>query len=412
MDTSAVARVQNLEGKFMGLVEHIRRTPPPKTHGPFRVVITWPKKPTVRLLEGRTADLYETLSASLVAVYAPREDSPISEHEVRRRFDRAIQDCLGGRGQGQSERTAAFGKRLRREAKNLLKGLETPAADWEVYLPLHAPTVQVDTRFGRVAFMPGDSPAAKSLRRQVPEVASAFDVAVVARLTVRAVDAKAAKSIGIALVRRTLDALDFVEPTVGAPYLDAYAAFEPMEAPGESAVLAVRDGVAGHTRIDFNVKVRELDSSRRHPLESVIDRLLREEPSPLGRRLATAIAWAGRANVQRRRDQAFLMKMVALEAATTRDQPGPGVAERLRRRVARIAGGSTAQQAAIYKQMAELYTLRSRIVHAGNGEALTDATMREVTRLVRVVLERLLTAEPFRGMSTEQELEDWFKQEA
>lgn len=406
-----MARAQNLEGKFILLVEHIRRTPVPKTNGPFRVVISWPKKPTVRLLKGRTADLYETLSASLVAIHAPREDSPISEYEVRRRFDRAIQDALGGRGQGQSERTVAFGKRLRREAKNLLKGLETPAADWEVYLPLHAPTARVDTRFGRVTFMPGDSPAATSLRRQIPEVARAFDVAVVARLSVRAVDASAAKRIGISLVRRTLDALDFVEPTVGAPYLEPYAVFEPMEEPGESAVLAVRDGVAEHTKIDFNVKIRELDGSWRHPLEGVIDRLLREEPSPLRRRLSTAIAWAGRANVQRRRDQAFLMKMVALEAATTRDQSGPGVTERLRRRVAQIVGGSAVQQVAISAQMAELYTLRSRIVHAGNGEALTDATMRDITRLVRVVIERLLTAEPFREMSTEQELESWFKEQ-
>jgi hypothetical protein len=380
-------------------------------HGPFKVAISWPKKPNVLLVEGRTADLYEVVSASFVATYAPRQDSPISEHEVRRRFDRAIQDALGGRGQGQSQRSAAFGKRLRREARKLLEGLATPATDWQVFLPLHAPTVKVETRFGRVAFIPGDSPSAKSLRRQIPEVASAFDVAVVARLNVHAVDAKAAKSIGNAVVRRTLDALDFVEPTVGAPYLEPDAAFEPMEAPGESAVLAVREGVADRTTIAFNVRVRELDGSPRTPLETAIERLLSGEPSPLGRRLSTAIAWAGRANVQRRRDQAFLMKMVALEAATTRDQPGPGVTERLRRRVAQILGGTKEQQDSIYAQMAEFYALRSRIVHAGNAEALTDAIMREATRIVRRVLELLLTAEPFSGMSTEQELEEWFKQQ-
>lgn len=402
---------ENLAGRFITLVERIRPIPLPKTHGPFKVAISWPKKPNVRLVEGRTADLYDAVSAAFVSTYAPRENSPISEHEVRCRFDRAIQDALGGRGQGQPHRSAAFGKRLRREARKLVEGLAAPATDWQVFLPLHAPTVKVETRFGRVTFIPGDSPIATSLRHQIPEVASAFDVAVVARLSVHAVDAKAAKSIGNAVVRRTLDALDFVEPTVGAPYLEPDAAFEPMEAPGESAVLAVREGVADRTTIAFNVRARELDASRRTPLETAIERLLSRESSPLGRRLSTAIAWAGRANVQRRRDQAFLMKMVALEAATTRDQPGPGVTERLRRRVAQVIGGTKEQQDSIYAQMAEFYALRSRIVHAGNAEALTDAIMREVTRIVRLVLERLLTTEPFSGMSTEQELEEWFKQQ-
>jgi len=37
--------------------------------------------------------------------------------------------------------------------------------------------------------------------------------------------------------------------------------------------------------------------------------------------------------------------------------------------------------------------------------------MKEVTGLTRLVLERLLTARPFRRMSTEQELERWLEQQ-
>lgn len=105
------------------------------------------------------------------------------------------------------------------------------------------------------------------------------------------------------------------------------------------------------------------------------------------------------------------MKMMAMEAALTRDDARGGVTERLRLRVAQVIGGSRSQRSSSYAQMAGFYRLRSRIVHAGNAETLTDTDMKEATRITRLVLERLLTAAPFRRMSTEQELEQWFEQQ-
>lgn len=407
-----MARAENLQGKFIRLVELIRPVPAPAPPGPLRVSIRFPNKPNVSLVEGQIADLYESVAAEFVKTYAPRDDSPVSEREVRRRFDRAIQDALGSRGQGQPRRSLAFGKRLRAEARRLQERLGGPPVAWQVYLPLHAPKVAKATIFGRVEFLPGDSPTPTSLRSQIAAVAPAFDVAVVARLHVHAVDGTAARSIGIQLLRQTLDVLDFVEPTVEAPYLEPAAAFEPMEAPGESAAVAVHAGKADYSTIAYNVRVRELVRSGRTPLERAIDRLLLSgDATPLGRRLSTAVAWAGRANVQRRRDQAFLMKMMAMEAALTRDDARGGVTERLRLRVAQVIGGSRSQRSSSYAQMAGFYRLRSRIVHAGNAETLTDTDMKEATRITRLVLERLLTAAPFRRMSTEQELEQWFEQQ-
>jgi len=405
-----VARSKDLGGRFVNLVERIRPIPLPASQGPLRVVIRFPKKPDVLLVEGQTANLYEEVITAFISTHSPREDSPISEHEVRRRFDRAIQDALGQRGQGQVRRSAAFGKRLRREARNLLEGLASPPVAWRVYLPLRAPIVSREATFGRVDFIPGGSRVATRLRQQLPELARVFDVPVIARVSLSAVDSTAARSIGINQVRQTLDILDFVEPTIEAPYLEPAAAFEPLEAPGESACVAVRENRADYATISYNVRVRELVHTRRTPVERAIDRLLREEPTALRRRLSTAIAWAGRANVQRRRDQAFLMKMVAIEAALTRDERG-GTTDRLRLRVAQVIGGSKSERSASYAQMAEFYKLRSRIVHAGNAEAITDATMTEITRLARLVLDRLLTGAPFRRMSREQELEEWFEQQ-
>lgn len=125
-------------------------------------------------------------------------------------------------------------------------------------------------------------------------------------------------------------------------------------------------------------------------MERALDRLLREEPTALTRRLSTAVAWAGRANVQRRRDQAFLMKMVAIEAALTRDEGRGGTTDRLRLRVAQVMGGSKSQRSASYAQMAEFYKLRSRIVHTGNAEKITAATMTEITRLAHLFAQQSL----------------------
>ena len=79
--------------------------------------------------------------------------------------------------------------------------------------------------------------------------------------------------------------------------------------------------------------------------------------------------------------------------------------------MAQVVGGSTEQRGQSYAQMAEFYRLRSRIVHAGNADELTEVTMREVTRVARLVFERLLLAAPFHRMSQEQELEEWFEQQ-
>jgi len=189
-----MARGGSLEGKFITLVERIRPIPPPQTQGPFKVALRYPKNPNVSLIEGAVASFYESVVGEFVNIYAPQEDSPVSEREVRHRFDRAIQDALGPRGQGQPRRTAAFGKRLKNEARRLLGGLGEPPVGWQVYLPLHAPSVTKATSFGHVECLPGDSATPARLRDQPPTVASAFKVDLVARLHVHAVDAAAART--------------------------------------------------------------------------------------------------------------------------------------------------------------------------------------------------------------------------
>jgi hypothetical protein len=207
-----------------------------------------------------------------------------------------------------------------------------------------------------------------------------------------------------------LDALDFISPIIGAPYEEKLASFQAVERPGETAAVAVDGKYADYQRMTYRTDVQTLSGARgRTRLAQAIHRLLRvEKPGSLEARFANAVAWAGRANVQRRRDQAFLMKMIALESALSLADGRNSTTERLRLRVAHVVGGAPKERHALYRQMQDFYHLRSSIVHAGVGEPLTDETMKAVTALTRKVLERLLVRAPFSRMKSESELEDWF----
>lgn len=402
-----------LKARFRALVERVRATPHPGDSGPFKVSIRFPRKADVALRTGDAADMYEQVLQAFFATYAPTHDSPISRREVKGRFDRAIQNALGPKGQGQVRRTTTFHRRLVTETRVLFTALNAPSSQWRVYIPIRAPLVARATKFGVVEFLPGSGTVGERLRRALPNVASAFDVDTIARLHVNAVDGNAAQAIGIQRLRHTLDVLDFLEPVIEAPYLDEATTFESVDAPGESAVVATRAGLASHSTIRFFVRPRTLGArGEQASLERSIDALLRyPKPSSLKRRLSTALAWAGRANVQRRLDQAFLMKIIAVEAALTKADTRNASTERLRLRVAQVLGGSPERRRFAYEQMGTFYHVRSSIVHAGTAGELGETAMAEITGLTREVLKTLLTRSPFTAMSSEEDLERWFERQ-
>jgi hypothetical protein len=115
--------------------------------------------------------------------------------------------------------------------------------------------------------------------------------------------------------------------------------------------------------------------------------------------------------VQRRLDQAFLMKIIAVEAALTRAEARNASTERLRLRVAQVLGGSPERRRAAYEQMGRFYHVRSSIVHAGTTGQLEETAMTEITTVTRAILTRLLTRSPFAAMSSEEELDRWFERQ-
>jgi hypothetical protein len=60
------------------------------------------------------------------------------------------------------------------------------------------------------------------------------------------------------------------------------------------------------------------------------------------------------------------------------------------------------------RQIGDLYTTRSKIVHAGKFD-VTDSELELIDQYARVALSVVLDREPFRTMTEEKDFEDWFE---
>jgi hypothetical protein len=96
------------------------------------------------------------------------------------------------------------------------------------------------------------------------------------------------------------------------------------------------------------------------------DRLARspEDGDTCDALLLTAAQWIGRATVERRREEAFLLYAIALETMLLPTQ-AQELGYRLRLRAAHVLGKTVAARKRIAADLAALYTVRSKIVHAG-----------------------------------------------
>lgn len=126
--------------------------------------------------------------------------------------------------------------------------------------------------------------------------------------------------------------------------------------------------------------------------------------------LLSAIQWAGRAAVDARPEEAFLLYAIALESLLL----GPGKAMeptyRLRLRVAHLLGSDEVSRKELVGVVGELYDVRSKIVHAGKYQ-VTDDDLGLIRYLTTQSISRILIFQPFALMKKHAELEEWFEKQ-
>ena len=248
------------------------------------------------------------------------------------------------------------------------------------------------------------------------EIATALSSGTIAVLRVRASDGKAAQVLAVERVRRATDILNFF-----APYFDRASigqrAYVPPEGPRRSAfTLAVVESEAAawnkggwdHDDPITDVKVRS-GRAAEIGLKRAAQVFAKTDPTDLEQRLLNGMAWAGRATVAHRRDEAFLFFSIALEALLTKPGARGGVTERVRLRAAQVIGLKPAGRKRVAELTQKLYSSRSELVHSGNSLDVTPADLKLLRELVGRVLTAMLTDRRFKSMATSKELEAWFE---
>jgi len=119
--------------------------------------------------------------------------------------------------------------------------------------------------------------------------------------------------------------------------------------------------------------------------------------SKLGKRICTAIEWIGRSLIEKTVQTAFIEASVALESIFTFSEKTivtPSILSQISESVALLLGNTTEHRIAIEKQIKQLYSIRSGIVHAGDKEvAASDYNL--FIQYIRLVIAKLLTEEAF-----------------
>jgi hypothetical protein len=108
----------------------------------------------------------------------------------------------------------------------------------------------------------------------------------------------------------------------------------------------------------------------------------------VGETLLVAVERAGRASIEREREQRFVLHAISLETVVLPVQESE-LTYRLALRVARLLSGKPEARARIREAVERLYDVRSDIVHSGSYE-VTDEEMTRLQNIASGVLLRLL----------------------
>ena len=122
-----------------------------------------------------------------------------------------------------------------------------------------------------------------------------------------------------------------------------------------------------------------------------------------------SVQWAGRAQVEARTEEAFLLYAIALESLLLGKDVKTELAYRLAVRCAHLLGGPTVDdKKRVVDQIQGLYQLRSKIVHSGNF-VVREGELNLISEYAIVTLLTVIERDPFRSMTTSKEFETWLE---
>lgn len=366
---------------------------------------------------------YSQIVSRLVKGYAKSED--LSRRTIERHFQNAIFDALDVK----STRGGSFEHRLKEAVQMLHTTLSEKPTSHLCYIPVggFAPD-SFPSQIGPLRFVILNQSHVRRLSRgATPNNQTDTDRrSALAHLKepdfrnrqygmvkVLARDFDAAMYLARRETRRVLDILNFfasLSPFIhGWAFLAGEAASVKTAAPALRAdgLLSVRYGVAGPLQA-FSLKVLKDTRPLRRGLRRAL-KLLRDRPRfELADVLLASIQWAGRAAVEPRREQAFVLYVVALETIILPASDQRELAYRLRIRTAQLLEVRPEQRDELCNTIKRLYEIRSKIVHSGSYD-VTDEDLAQLEVIVRRAILRIIHHRAICRFKRPKELDNWFE---
>jgi hypothetical protein len=141
-------------------------------------------------------------------------------------------------------------------------------------------------------------------------------------------------------------------------------------------------------------------------LARISEILEKQAPSKFEDGVIKAFQWAGKASVEPRKEEAFLLFAISLESLLLRKNDKE-ITETLALRLAHLISGPKTRLI-VYRDMKRLYEIRSGIVHSGSVDVGEDQ-LSEIRYYTRLALLTMLCDSRFSGITKHDDLVDWFR---
>jgi hypothetical protein len=379
------------------------------------------------ILVGDDAERYTQMRSSIYEALNERRSTsaPASRRAIEGLVDDFFVHVLRD---GDHNQNAGLPEQLQAEVQKLKVALFEKPKNWEIHLAVEGiDPVGLPLTVGGVQFSCLDEASLSALKERTRGIIVGLAVrdsdAVVARmssnldvlrgktigvLAVNAVDSEAAILAAKRELQITIDAINFFAAREG---IGGWL-FLPGDAmPQAELVLAICEGES------IVPSVRRAGPRLRIPLRQVADRkgfarvseiLGKKTPSSLEQKILASLQWAGRAQVESRREEAFLLYAIALESLLLEKNTKAEISHRLAVRCAHLGGGPTLNDKdLVVDQILSLYNTRSKIVHSGDF-LVSEEALRLIRHYCILTIFVVIDVEPFRSMMEVKELEQWF----
>jgi hypothetical protein len=298
------------------------------------------------------------------------------------------------------------------EIKELRKALERKPETWEVISRVCGiEQVGLPVKFGKVTFVF----ATPDVLDSIPEATITRPATkhlgdnVLSRVNVQAVDVDAARAAATRVLQQTIDCLNFFA-AIASVSGQAYLLGEKSTGHGFSISIS-NNNVSHHSFLYGPFQPLPFGRLMELPGFGRISKMLEsDKPEKLEDRILRATQWAGRAFVDSRREESFLLMAIALESLLLENQNNENITYKVAMRCAHLIGKADLEaRQRMVRDIKDLYSRRSMIVHSGKIE-VSDAELGSLRHYLSGALFVVLNKEPFCSMKEENELETWFEE--